>query len=122
MRWFKEKYGFATGWEKNWEALQEVRCIRGRNYQEQSPKLSASKEEVTAPIDSTQKMIQLMPSKPVPKMLQPQEHEVRSNQSLQPQEHEECANQPIQKVEQIRDEDKVQEERKFNPTPFSKPY
>lgn len=109
MRWFKEKYGFATGWEKNWADLQEVRCIRGISYQEQSPKLPATKEEVTVPIDSTQKMIQLMPSKPVPKTLQSQEHEERSNQ-------------PIQKVEQIRDEDKVQEERKFNPTPFSTSY
>ncbi|KTD42248.1 serine hydrolase [Legionella parisiensis] len=122
MRWFKEKYGFATGWEKNWEALQTVRCMRGISYQEQSPKLSASKEEVTAPIDSTQKMIQLMPSKLVPKTFQPQEQEELSNQSIQSPEHEERSNQLLQKVEETRDEDKVQEERKFNPTPFSKPY
>lgn len=111
MRWFKEKYGFATGWEENWEALQKVRCRRGMSYQEQSPKVSQSTEEVTAPRDSTQKMSHLMPPKqePAPKTIQSQEQVVHSNK-------------PVQEVEQIRDEDKVQEKCKFNPTPFSPSY
>ncbi|KTD72575.1 serine hydrolase domain-containing protein [Legionella tucsonensis] len=111
MRWFKEKYGFATGWEENWEALQKVRCIRGMSYQEQSPKVSQSIEEVTAFSDSTQKMFHLTPPKqePAPKTIQSQKQEAHSNQ-------------PVQEVEQSRDEDKVQEERKFNPTPFSPSY
>ncbi|HHF7374181.1 serine hydrolase [Legionella bozemanae] len=110
MRWFKEKYGFATGWEENWEALQKVRCMRGMSYQEQSPKLPAPKEEVTAPIDSPQKMARLMPK------------QEPARQTIPSQEQETHSNKPIQEVEQIIDEDKMQEERQFNPAPFSPSY
>jgi hypothetical protein len=109
MRWFKEKYGFATGREEDWEAMQEMRCMRGISYQKHSPKLSPSQEEITAPIDSTQKMIQLMPPKPALKTTHSQEQEVHSTK-------------PVQEVDQIKDEDTVQEVRTFNPTPFSNPY
>ncbi|KTD53546.1 putative secreted esterase [Legionella santicrucis] len=108
MKWFKEKYGFATGWEENWEALQQIRCNRGIHYQEQSPKLPQSEKEVIKPIDSIQKMLQLMPPSPKPTL--------KTNQS---QKQETNSNQPIQKVETIRNDSKAQEETKFNPTPFS---
>ncbi|KTC92240.1 serine hydrolase domain-containing protein [Legionella cincinnatiensis] len=108
IKWFKEKYGFATGWEENWEDLQHVRCKRGMHYQEQSPKLPQSEKEIIKPIDSIQKMLQLMPPSPKPTL--------KINQS---QELETNSNQPIEKIEEIRNENKAQEETKFNPTPFS---
>lgn len=111
MRWFKEKYGFATGWEENWEALQNVRCNRGMHYQEQSPKISQSPEEVTGPIDSTKKMFQLMPPKQdlALKTLQSAEQEARSHVSMQ-------------EGESIRTEERMPEEQTFHPTPFSNSY
>ncbi|KTD08522.1 hypothetical protein [Legionella jamestowniensis] len=58
LYWFKEKYGFATNLEQNWEALQKMRCDRGMAYQDRSPKLPKRKE-VTEPIDSTKKCSRL---------------------------------------------------------------
>ncbi|HHT0593292.1 TPA: serine hydrolase [Legionella anisa] len=107
IKWFKEKYGFATGVEENWEALQKARCERGMSYQKHSPKLSQSQEDVTAPSDSTQKMINLMPP---------------ATQTVQEQKLETPKNELVQEVDQVRNEDKTQEEGKFNPSPFSNPY
>lgn len=111
LYWFKEKYGFATGLEKDWESSQKVRCARGMGYQDKSPGLPKPEKEVTEPIDSTQKMFELMPPKqePVLKTIQSQEQEARSHQ-------------PIQEVEAIRNDEKMQEEQKFNPTPFPRSY
>ncbi|WP_115703207.1 serine hydrolase domain-containing protein [Legionella sainthelensi] len=108
IKWFKEKYGFATGWEENWEALQQVRCKRGMNYQEQSPTLPQPEKEMIEPIDSIQKMLQLMP--PIPKPIV---------NSIQSRKQETNSNQPIYEPEEIKNENKTQEEQKFNPTPFS---
>ncbi|KTD11798.1 putative secreted esterase [Legionella gratiana] len=105
LRWFKEKYGFATGWEENWDVLQKVRCNRGMNYQEQSPTLPKSEQKVIEPIESTQKMFQLMPPTPKPTL-----------KTMQSQEQEANSNQPIQEVEETRKDNETLEEREFNLT------
>lgn len=108
LNWFKEKYGFATGLEKDWEASQKERCARGMGYQEKSPRLPKPGEGITESIDSTQTMFQKMGSlspRPEPKLKQ----EANSKEL-------------IQEVEETIKEDKGQEEGKFNPTPISTSY
>lgn len=97
LRWFKEKYGFATGWEENWEALQNQRCNRGIHYQEQSPKMPPPT------LDSTQKMVQFMPPQQEPALI-----------TSKSQEQEAHSNKLTQEIEQIRTDDKMQEEQEFN--------
>ncbi|CZI42149.1 TPA: serine hydrolase [Legionella pneumophila] len=107
LYWFKEKYGFATGLEKDWETSQKVRCARGMEYQDKSPRLPKLEEEVTESIDSTQKMFQIMP--PRTKL---------TLKTVKSEEQEANSNKPIPEVE-VRKEGEIQEERKFNPTPRS---
>lgn len=98
LYWFREKYGFATDFEENWERKQEMRCGRGMGYQEHSPKVSTPKDT----IDSTQKMMQLMPPKPQPEL-------IKSLQAVKP---------TMTAQQQEEKKDRIHEEQKFNPTPL----
>ncbi len=109
LNWFKEKYGFATGLEESWEASQKLRCDRGMAYQEKSPRLPNPEERVTPSVDSTKKMVQLMPPplEPTPK------NESRKEDVI--------FRAPVEEIGGEK-EDIIQDERKFNPSPFSTSY
>ncbi|QDP71462.1 beta-lactamase family protein [Legionella israelensis] len=113
--WFKEKYGFSTGIEEeeeNWEFSQKMRCARGMEYQDKSPRVTNLKEEVANSIDSTQKMFQRMPprSEPMPKTIESQKDQTSLNHT------------PVQEVKEKKEDNEVQEEQKFNPTPLPTSY
>lgn len=100
LRWFKEKYGFATGIEENWQHLQETRLERGADYQKRSPKLPRAQEK--SPNSSTQQMLQQMHF---------------NSLSPNPEKMKAGANKLIHKTEERKED--LEEDRKFNPTPFS---
>ncbi|MCW8444749.1 beta-lactamase family protein [Fluoribacter gormanii] len=113
LKWFKEKYGFATGLEEDWGALQKERCNRGMLYQKQSPKLPKPGEEIAESLDSTQKMFQQLNI-----------HHLSPRAELKPsksQEQEPGSKQPLHETEGILVEE-TQEDHIFNPTPFPRSY
>ncbi|KTD23902.1 putative secreted esterase [Legionella lansingensis] len=87
------------------EGQMSVLSIEGwKKSLDKQPKLE---EEVTESIDSTQKMFQIMPPRPKSEL-----------KTIESQKQETSSNKLVQEVEE-RKEDKVQEEQKFNLTPFS---
>ncbi len=103
LYWFREKYGFSTGLEENWESAQKMRCTRGMGYQDESPRLAIDSTQK----DSTQKMLHLMSSGPEPVS--------QTNDS--PKEQKNLNNTPSKDVREKKDNEE-QEGPKFNPTPL----
>ena len=78
-------------------------------------KLPKSEENFTESTDSTKKMLHQMHINPMSSRPEPSLKTVKS------QEQEVSSTKPIQEVEET-EEDKIQEEQKFNPTPLSTSY
>lgn len=106
--WFKEKYGFATGVEDKWQHLQKDRFDRAEEYLKNPPQLSKPTENSNGPVDSTTQMLHQMHINTPSPSLAPVPEPVRPTAVTQQNQTATAA-----------EEDEIQVEGKFNPSPFA---